>query len=969
MADDSSIIYEEKTTDNSFPSGKFFSFVKQNKILYLFAKFLLSIKKNGILTTIKKVVKYTHKQVQSFKKLSLAEINSLSYKSEYQNNIDFSSYESEVKAIAFYLPQFHAIPENDKWWGKDFTEWTNTRKAEPRFNGHYQPREPHDDFGYYNLTDVETIKKQALLAKQHGIYGFCFYFYWFSGKRLLEKPLDLFLEHPEIDINFCLCWANENWTRRWDGQDNEILIKQDYTDDDTFKFIKDIQKYINDKRYIKIDGVPVLLVYNPGHIPNVRDVFIKWRKYADDIKIGEIKIFVCKSFCKNFRALDIEDIIDGIVEFPPNTDSIPSIKTKNIPLDGRDANIYDYKELFLKIKNELKDTNKNTSESNNIQIYRTCMLGWDNAARKKNGWRTFAGFSLDIFYEWASLLVSETLKNKNNFFFINAWNEWAEGTYLEPDKKYGYANINTLSKALFSLPFDNQLKVLNIQNEICTVTTPKIAIHIHVFYTDIIGEIINHLSCITFDFDCFITTDDKKKSNIIEKEFNENKIKNMSKLIISVFKNRGRDVAPFIMQFKTYYKNYDYICHLHTKKTGTSEYGDGWRKYLFRHLLGSSENINSIIGLFEADKSLGIVFPETYPVLNRQAEWGGNKEGCYKVLKRLGLSINLPDNIVFPVGNMFWARINAISSLFQAGFTFDDFPVEKGQINLTLSHQIERLWVYLSKANGYSYLKTFNNCMQIVKPKNKKRITFYVHYDDKNVISNQDMKMIKHFAEFSNEYVFITNSKLSYEEKAKIEPYVSQIIERENEGYDFGAWRDAFIQYGFKNLKEFDQLILLNNSVFGPVFDMDRIFFKMENDSVDFWGITLFPELSDGSYLHKKNILEHIQSYFQVFEKQVFNSKEFEIFWLGIKDTSTLIEVIAKYESEFTSLLSKAGFTYSVFIPETRYLSKYLQDFSIPYSTPYSLIILGSPFIKKKSEIYMSLEEKQKLNHILLQLS
>ena len=154
------------------------------------------------------------------------------YTSNYQDNIDFSKYNTDIKTLAFYLPQYHTFKENDEWWGKGFMEWTNTKKAKPRFVGHYQPRTPHKDFGYYTLDNVTTIKKQVKLAKEHKLYGFIFYYYWFSGKRLMEKPVDLFLNDKSIDFPFCLCWANENWTRTWDGLNENILIKQDYKKDD-----------------------------------------------------------------------------------------------------------------------------------------------------------------------------------------------------------------------------------------------------------------------------------------------------------------------------------------------------------------------------------------------------------------------------------------------------------------------------------------------------------------------------------------------------------------------------------------------------------------------------------------------------------------------------------------------------------------------------------------------------------------
>lgn len=216
--------------------------------------------------------------------------------SQYEKNLDFSNFRTNIKAIALYLPQFHSIKENDIWWGKGFTEWTNVKKSKPHFEGHHQPRIPGDKLNYleyYELTNSNIIKKQIQLAKTHGIYGFGIYYYWFSGKRLLEKPLDLYLNDKSLKFPFLLIWANENWTRHWDGRNKDILIKQEYKDKDPELFIKDIKKYLIDKRYIKIDSRPVIGLYEPFDIPQLNKTIKIWREKSLEYGIGDIFILVC----------------------------------------------------------------------------------------------------------------------------------------------------------------------------------------------------------------------------------------------------------------------------------------------------------------------------------------------------------------------------------------------------------------------------------------------------------------------------------------------------------------------------------------------------------------------------------------------------------------------------------------------------------------------------------------------------
>lgn len=417
----------------------------------------LYVKKKKRLKRRKSQLREKMRKKRRRKKKMKVNLQDSPYDSEYQENIDFSNFQTDIKALAFYLPQFHTFPENDAWWGKGFTEWVNTRKVKPRFEGHYQPREPHPDIGYYDLSNIDTLREQAVLAKQHGIYGFCFYYYWFSGKRLMEKPVDMLLEHPDIDLPFCLCWANENWTRAWDGGNNEVIMKQPYHDHDKELFIDDIKKYIDDSRYIRINGKPVIIVYNPGEIPNIADTFSRWRKRAEQVGIGPILIWICQTWGNNASNLNINSLINAEVQFPPHM-LYDNMNVSNLDLSGKEAAIFDYMKLVRGLYSdyEKKDTG-------NPPVYRSVMMGWDNAARRENNWVTFYAYSLKSFYEWLLLAIKQTrdeYKPEERFIFINAWNEWAEGTYLEPDLKYGYANINTLSKALFNLPFDYHIKVL-----------------------------------------------------------------------------------------------------------------------------------------------------------------------------------------------------------------------------------------------------------------------------------------------------------------------------------------------------------------------------------------------------------------------------------------------------------------------------------------------------------------------------
>ena len=370
--------------------------------------------------------------------------------SEYEENIDFSNFQTEIKAIALYLPQFHVNKENNKFWGKGFTEWTNVKKGKPRFKGHHQPRIPGDKYGYlfyYDLSDIKAIEKQINLAKNHGIYGFGIYYYWFSGKFLLEKPINIFIKNSYLKFHFLLIWANENWTRRWDGLDKEILIKQEYKPNDPTNFMKDIKKFINDKRYIRIDNKPVIGLYKPKVIPNLNKTINIWREEARKLGIGEIFILICAVNAKRLKNLKYLNLFNASYEFPPISPNV------NFKIFKKKTNIYSYSELLYKSR----ELNEKIIDFNKFPIFRGVMLEWDNCARKKEKeCHMFKDYSPEQFYLYNKIVINWTLKHYNKdlkFMFINAWNEWGEGSYLEPDNKYGYASINSFSKAVFNLSF------------------------------------------------------------------------------------------------------------------------------------------------------------------------------------------------------------------------------------------------------------------------------------------------------------------------------------------------------------------------------------------------------------------------------------------------------------------------------------------------------------------------------------
>jgi TolA-binding protein len=348
----------------------------------------------------------------------------------------------DVRLIAYYLPQFHPIPENDLWWGKGFTEWTNVTKAQPLFEGHYQPRLPAD-LGFYDLRLPEVRDAQARLAKKYGIYGFCYYYYWFAGKKLLNRPLDEILQSKHPNFPFCLCWANENWTRRWDGSEHDILIAQEHSFENNKAFAESLVPFMKDERYIRVNGKPLVLIYRANILSDIEETVKLWREVWRENDIGEVYLSGCLSFGQQSSEI-VSWGFDAGVQFPPHGVPAKSIDPIILGTPNYKGSIYDFTSV---VENSLTTKMPLLSEKEILSV----MTAWDNTARKGKLGNAYIYASPELYELWLRGAIEKTKQiytGDEQLVFINAWNEWAEGTYLEPDRKYGHQYLQATSKAL-----------------------------------------------------------------------------------------------------------------------------------------------------------------------------------------------------------------------------------------------------------------------------------------------------------------------------------------------------------------------------------------------------------------------------------------------------------------------------------------------------------------------------------------
>jgi lipopolysaccharide biosynthesis protein len=353
------------------------------------------------------------------------------------------------RLIAMYLPQFHPIPENDQWWGSGFTEWTNVVRARPLFRGHYQPHLPAD-LGFYDLRVPEARQAQAELAREYGIHAFCYYHYWFSGRRVLERPFSDVLASKRPAFPFCLCWANENWTRVWDGESRDVLLAQEYSDDDDRRHIRSLFPAFEDERYVRVSGRPLFLVYRASRLPDSSRTTEIWRQEARTAGLGELYLIKVES-------LPGEDVDPATQGFDAAMDFQPAWAHLGWPrhrtfLGRLGSHLRLFSPAFQRHKihdyDEVVDRMLGRPAPAYLRFPSVTPM-WDNSARKRTGATILHGSTPDKYERWLEAVLARFVPptEDENLVFINAWNEWAEGNHLEPDQRWGLGYLEATRRA------------------------------------------------------------------------------------------------------------------------------------------------------------------------------------------------------------------------------------------------------------------------------------------------------------------------------------------------------------------------------------------------------------------------------------------------------------------------------------------------------------------------------------------
>ena len=627
---------------------------KENAIINIPSKTLLILKTKissyKVIIIICSIIFFILNFIHLFSKKEIILDNKM--KPEYEDDISFSEYSTSIKSIALYNPKNYAINNTlVNREGKLITYDINAKKLQEQIN----------------------------LAKKHGIYGFAFYYFWPYDNTAFNSPLDIISENEDIDFKYLLIW-----------EPNLIGIKKSKVINfNATKFFDGIKKYVIDDRYIRFKNKRPIIGINNKDIEG-KEINILRQKFRENF-LGEIFIllnvndtYVNENNNNNNYKLN-KNIFDGLY-YSTQTQFLEQVE-------------FYYNKSYAYYYTELLYHNLFMNITNNYSyIFRTSvpMLNYPKFI-KENKTYLYGDYTNEKFYLLNRLIIQWTQKNYNEdiqYIFVDNF------YFLEKDNTLGYSNINTFSKALYNIPLidDKKFNLNNLKKD------ALILVQAHVYYTELLSEVINKTNNIPVPFDLYITTDTKEKKYYIEDYLKRNT--RAKKYEILITQNKGRDVIPFLKQTKDIWDNYKYFCHIHTKKHGYNDLGNYWQNYLYNNLLGNKNIISQILTDFENNNKLGIILPEHFYAQLKFVIYfhHANRKHLYDLFETIIPFMKLKIGYItdFPVGNMFWARTSAVYQIFNEK-VIEKCPEERGQIDGTVLHAIERIWPYLAKLNGFNY--------------------------------------------------------------------------------------------------------------------------------------------------------------------------------------------------------------------------------------------------------------------------
>jgi lipopolysaccharide biosynthesis protein len=609
-----------------------------------------------------------------------------------------------VRILAFFLPQFHRDPVNEQAWGRGFTEWRNVTKARPLFAGHQQPKLPAD-LGFYNLTCPQAWAEQQELTSRYGIEGFVLYHYWFAGVCPLEASLRTLLSHPQINQKFCLCWANESWTRRWDGGNEEVILGQDYAGESPEALADYLLPFLRDPRYIKEVGKPIYLIYRPDALPDAADFLgrLRERLWANGLEISLGRVL-------SFRADPqdgLRDLFDFAVQFPvhgsygqlnPCTAATP-LRGVFDPLQLSQTTVIHYQAWA---KEQARCYQQLMAESaGGLPVFPAVMPDFDNTARRGNrGGTIFLNHRGRAFCDWTQtvlrLLRRLNFVNQKRFvkqpiLFLTSWNEWAEGSMMEPSLQLGYHYLNELYRAC--VVTDPEREEILLASRIGFERRHSDALIYHLYYPDLVDEAVRVLARCCGSFDVYLSV-----SSLISAPQLRRLIAACSgRVIISEFPNCGYDIYPFFRYIDDPDLNilghYRWILKLHSKRSDHRADGPEWSQALQDALCG--------LDLNQIEAEVGLVMPEMSTL--RVSDFvGSNRREIQVVLQLLEVPESALQHSHFAAGSMYLIRSECFKLFESQLHRIGGLLSEEGyRIDGSYAHAMERCMQAIAYKAGF----------------------------------------------------------------------------------------------------------------------------------------------------------------------------------------------------------------------------------------------------------------------------